>query len=155
MSTLDRPRADLRVPIDTILLPRAIVQRGRLQSRREALLALDPLVRRQLRQLSAPALAQTVELTVYDAVYAATPQVGGHWTATTSWFGLFSHAFGSYSVALVFDDADRPRHFAVTGAASVESDGVSEAALGRALAQAGSAGPLRTSSAHVFQLTGL
>mgnify|MGYP001338146610 CR=1 FL=1 len=155
MSTADRSQAESLITIEAWPLPRALSAGERPAARREALLALDPLVRRQLGLLRTGLAAQTVELTVYDTIYTASPQVGGHWTAAASWFGLLSHAIGSYSVMLVFDESDRPHHFTVTGAATVISDGISEAALAAALAMASAAGPLRTQSAHVFHSAGL
>ncbi len=93
--------------------------------------------------------------TVYDALYPATPEIGGHWTASRSAFDLFTHTIWSYAVSLAFDDEGQPLRFIVDGASTIESDGIDEAALARALAHAALSGPLRTTAPHAFTGFGL
>jgi len=118
--------------------------------RREAMLALDPLVQRRLPRLGNGFLLSLRSLTIYDAIYPASPAVGGHWTRASRWVGMFTHTIASYTVALAFDAADNPDHFIVSGAAETISAGVSEAALTAALDRARATGPLRTTSPHIF-----
>src|SRR5579883_2276585 len=150
MASIERISLDVWRSVETWPLPASLANQERLTARRAALQGLDAVVRRQLQGAGTPFVPRTVELTVYDAIYAGSPEVGGHWTAATAWFGLLSHAVSSVSVALVFDEQDRPRRFQVNGARSVASTDVSESALATALAEALSAGPATVIAPHVF-----
>jgi len=127
----------------------------RIARRRAALTALDPLVRRQIPGLwPAPALAQ-VDLTIYDLIFPAAVDTGGHWTATVAFFGVFAHAVLSYTVALVFDEADQPHHFAISGARTITTADTSAAALAAGIAAAAAAGPLLTGAWNAYVNVGI
>ena len=70
--------------IDEWLLPNPLSASQRIENRRRALHELDPLVRRQLRWVGGSLAPTTVELTVYDTVFVASPEVGGHWTSVST-----------------------------------------------------------------------
>lgn len=130
-------------------LPGGLTQPERVERRRAAFAALGSAVRPLLARLGGvPFSAQ--ELTVYDAVYPATPEIGGFWTIAQRAFGLLSHQIASYTVALAFDEQDRPLCFVISGAIAVRSEDASPAALAAAIDQARSAGPLRTAARHAF-----
>src|SRR2546428_514403 len=79
----------------------------------------EALVRPLLtRLLSFPGVA-VLPLTVYDAVYPATPELGGHWTVSAVWVGPFAHTTWTYTVAVAFDAAGEPDHFVITGAREI------------------------------------
>jgi len=124
-------------------------QQERVERRRAAFAALGSAVRPLLARLGGvPFSAQ--ELTIYDAIFAATPEIGGYWTIANRAIGLLSHQIASYAVALAFDEQDRPRCFVISGATVVESEDTSPAALAAAIVAAQQAGPLRTAARHAF-----
>ncbi|GEM_PF-1256133 len=130
-------------------LPRALTRQERVERRRAAFAALGSAVRPLLARLGGvPFTAQ--ELTVYDAIFAATPEIGGFWTVANRTFGMFSHQVTSYTVALAFDEQDRPRCFVINGAIVVKTEDASPGALERGIEQARQAGPLRTAARHAF-----
>ena len=141
--------AELPLTIEAWTAPAALRSEPRVAARAAALRELDPMVRRQIGRIGS-ALPLSVESTVYDALFPATPAIGGHWTATSVWMGLLTHAIATYSVALAFDADDRPHHFEVTGARAVVTPDTSEAALQAALRTVADAGPLRTAAPHAF-----
>jgi hypothetical protein len=155
MASVDRLPVERLLPVETWPLPAALANADRVAARRAALLEFDPMVRRLLQGTLPGFAPRSVELTVYDAIYAASPEVGGHWTAAAALFGLFSHSVRSFSVALLFDDHDRPRRFLVSGARAIASADTSEAALSAALAEALAAGPAVSLAPHVFQSVGI
>ncbi|HEY7295612.1 MAG TPA: hypothetical protein VH916_11255 [Dehalococcoidia bacterium] len=135
--------------IAALHLPRALAQQERVERRRAAFAALGSAVRPLLARLGGvPFSAQ--ELTVYDTIFAATPEIGGFWTLANGAFGLLSHQITSYTVALIFDEEDRPRCFVINGAIAVKTEDASPAALERGIEQARQAGPLRTAARHAF-----
>lgn len=120
-----------------------------VEDRRAAIRALDPMVRRLVGRLGS-ALPFSIDLTVYDAIFPATPAIGGHWTAASVWMGVMTHAIATYSVSLAFDEANRPHHFELVGARTAETADTSETALQAALRTVSAAGPLRTVAPHAF-----
>lgn len=155
MASVDRSPVELWRTVEAWPLPASLANRDRLASRRAALLALDGMVRGQLQRAGTPFAGRTVELTVYDAIYAGSPEVGGHWTVASAWFGLFAHSVSTLSVALTFDEQDRPQRFLVSGRRSIMSADTSEAALASALSEALAAGPAISLAPHLFQNPGL
>ncbi len=155
MTSLNLPAVDRYSTVETWPLPASLADAERLAARREALLALDPLVRRELQRAVSALGAYTVELTIYGAIYAASPEVGGHWTAASTFFGLLSHSVRTLAVSLLFDERDRPQRFVVSGARSVVSADTSEAALAAALEEALIAGPRMTITPNLFQQIGI
>ncbi|HLZ68932.1 MAG TPA: hypothetical protein VKV26_03380 [Dehalococcoidia bacterium] len=129
--------------------PRPLAQQERIERRRAAFAALGGAVRPLLARLGGVPFS-TQELTVYDAIYAATPEIGGFWTLANRRFGLLSHQIASYSVALAFDEQDRPRCFVIDAAITVKTEDASPAALAAGIEQARRAGPLRTAARHAF-----
>ena len=133
-----------------VLAPPALPTADTLAFRREALTALDSIVRPLLRRrlLTGPAMASflppVVDLTVYDAVYRATAAVGGHWTVAVRRPLLLAHQVASFTVTLEFDDEQRPSRYLVRGASEVVSDDATVEALDRALSRAAAAGPQTT-----------
>jgi len=119
---------------------------GVLARRRAALHTLDPMVRRLLGRRVAQQVPAPPSLTVYDSVYPATPQVGGHWTVATVRLGWWTHTVRSYAVSLLFDAAHRPRRFRISGAREVMTRDASEAALAEGLTEAAAAGPQETTT---------
>ena len=130
-----------------VLLQPAAAQADALAVRHEVLTALDGVVRPLLRRrlLSSPAmmsfLPPVVDLTVYDAVYRATPAAGGHWTVAVRRPLIFAHQLASFTVTLAFDGEQRPAHYRVHGASEVVSDDATVEALDRALTRAATVGP--------------
>ncbi|HLZ68778.1 MAG TPA: hypothetical protein VKV26_02600 [Dehalococcoidia bacterium] len=122
---------------------------GRIVTRRQAALALDPTVRALLPRLSARLLVMQPSLTIYDTIWPATPEAGACWTLTARIFGPVMHIVCSYAVTLCFDAEDRPHHFIVSGATLAVSEDASGPALARAIAAARRAGPLCTASPNV------
>lgn len=128
-------------------LPGTLALQERVERRRAAFMSLGAAVRPLLARLGGvPFTAQ--ELTVYDAIFAATPEIGGFWTIAKRVIGPLSHQVASYTVALAFDEYERPRCFIVSGAIVVKSEGASPATLAVAIEQARRAGPLRTAARH-------
>jgi hypothetical protein len=115
--------------------------------RREAMRALDEsvrtIVRRRLAAGPASWYQPLVEMTVYDAVYASTPAVGGHWTVAGRRASFFGFEVESYTIVLLFDEQQRPLRYRVCGATEVLSDDATPEALAGAFAQARRAGPQR------------
>ncbi len=155
MTSLNLPAIDRYNTVETWPLPASLADAERVGRRREALLSFDAPVRRQLQRAVSALGAYTVELTIYEAIYAASPEVGGHWTAASAFFGLFSHSVRTLTVSLLFDEQDRPQRFLVSGARSVTSTDTSEAALAAALDEVVVAGPSLTAAPHVFQQIGI
>lgn len=123
---------------------------GRLAARREALTALDAIVRPLLRRrlvdsglLSSP-LPPVIDLTIYDAVYPATPAVGGHWTVAVRRPLFLLHQVDTFTVTLEFDASDRPARYRLSGATEVASEDATVEALDRALDRVLASGPQRT-----------
>ncbi|HZQ36038.1 MAG TPA: hypothetical protein VFD32_08910, partial [Dehalococcoidia bacterium] len=140
--------------IAELRLPSTLTQQERVERRRAAFATLGSAVRPLLTRLGGvPFTAQ--ELTVYDAIYAATPEIGGFWTIANRVFGLLGHQIASYTVSLAFDEQDRPRCFVISGAIVVKSEDASPAALDAAIEQARRAGPLRTAARHALTGFGL
>ena len=155
MASLERSTVEHWRTVEAWPLPAALAGAERVATRRAALHALDPMVRRQLQQAGTTLGPRTIELTVYDTVYAASPEVGGHWTAVTAIYGLFAHTVSTISVALLFDEQHRPRRFQVNAARSVRSADTSEDALRGALSEALALGPAVSVAPHVFQSVGI
>lgn len=122
-----------------------------LDQRRAAFMALNRAVQRLLPRLALTSVLGDQPLTIYEAIYPATPAIGGYWTVAVRRFGPFSHAIASYTVSLAFDDEQRPAHFVIEGARSVTTADASPAALVAGIAAARAAGPLRTAALHAFQ----
>lgn len=155
MASVDRSAMEHWTTVEAWPLPAALAAADRIDTRRAALLRLDPLVRRQLQRPGTALALRIIELTAYDEIYAGSPEVGGHWTAATPVFGLFAHSINAISVALLFDEQDRPRRFQVSGARTVLSVDASEAALSSALDEVLAAGPAISTAPHVFQSLGI
>ena len=127
--------ADEAIAVEELRLPMQLSQPRAVEQRRAAFARLDAMVRRQLVR-AAPGMFPVVQpATIYDAVYTATPEIGGHWSVASTAMALFMHSISSYTVALAFDEEQQPDHFVVSGAREFVSDGVSEAALAAALLQ--------------------
>ena len=150
-----RDLAPHAMPVEEFRLPAGLSVEQRVDRRRAALLALNPMVQRALTSVAGGLPAPTIDLTIYDAVYPANPQAGGHWTAASLMLGLWSHTIASYTVTLLFDDNDRPLRFLVHAATEVAASDASEAALRDALERARPRGPFRSFSPHVFANVGL
>lgn len=153
-TTLRYELADHDITVKELSLPSGLTQPAAVEARRIAMRALQPMVQRLLPRLGVISF-QPAFATVYDAVYAATPAIGGHWAVAARSLGLFSHTIASYSVALAFDDENLPGYFIVSGQREFVTAGVDEAALAQALDEARLAGPLRTSAPHTFLGFGL
>jgi hypothetical protein len=143
------------IKVDELRLPAAFANSAAVERRRDAALALDPLVRRALAAAIPGLAAATVDVTLYDSVYPAYPEAGAHWTAASLLLGMLTHAVWSYTVTLHFDELDQPQRFVVQAAQNVVTKDVSEAALRDAIERARVLGPLRTYSANVFASTGI
>ncbi len=141
--------------IDELRLPAGLRQRTAVEERGEAMLALDPMVQRLLPRLGLTSVMNRPALTVYDAVYAATPEIGGHWTVAARWLGFFTHTVSSFSITLAFDAENLPSYFVVAGARTIITDDVSERALAGALEAARKIGPMSTTAPHIFANVGL
>jgi hypothetical protein len=140
----------LRTRIDELVRPVELGRDETVEARRRAFRELDPMVRRHLAAFG-PAFSLTWPvLTVYDAVYPATPAIGGHWTLSNLRYGPFFHGIDTCSVALEFDDANRPDHFIVSGSKETVTPDVREASLESALAELRAAGPSHRFAPHVF-----
>lgn len=126
--------------------PSAAALRAVIRKRAAVLRSLDPMVKRVLRRRVAHQVPAAPVLTVYDAVYPAAPQEGGHWTAAGLRLGWFSHTVRSYAVAVIFDRANRPRRFRISGAHELVTQDTSEAALAAGLAEAMESGPQETAA---------
>ena len=146
---------DQGIRVDELRLPAELANATSVEQRRDAALALDPLVRRALAAAIPGLAAATVDVTLYDGVYPAYPEAGAHWTAASLLLGMLTHAVWSYSVTLLFDAHDQPQRFAVQAAHNVVTDALSEKALREAIERAGRRGPLRTYAANVFPNTGI
>jgi hypothetical protein len=154
MSSL-APTTTNRAWVTELRPPERLTPEKQLARRRREIGRLDPMVRRQLTQLGGMTPIRVAPPTVYDALYPATPEIGGHWDASWSVVHFFTHAIWSYAVSLAFDEHGQPLRFVVEGASTIESDGLDEAALARALEQAALSGPLRTTAPHAFTGFGL
>jgi hypothetical protein len=114
-----------------------------LQARRQALHALDGVVRAALTaaatQWRLPE-SSTIERTDYPRVYGRTPALGGHWTLFGTTLNDSHHTIATVTVALEFD-GDRPVDLWVSGEHDVAAGGCTIKALAEALEQCG--GPLR------------
>jgi hypothetical protein len=137
--------AQMHTPAAT-LTPLTRPQTDRLALRREALTALDgivrPLITERLR-LPLTAGRPLVELSIYDEIYRRS-RAGGHWTVAGRVPGLVGHTVVSYTVTLYFDAQDRPEFYLVSGARDIETEDATPEALDRALAEATATGPLTT-----------
>jgi hypothetical protein len=160
MTTLTTTRRNALAPIDAARPARrdrvaacrtrggaaAIAPEGRIARRRTAALALDPHVRALLPRLSPWPLVMQPSLTLYDAIWPATPETGACWTLTARLFGPLTHSIWSYAVTLCFDSQDRPHHFVVSGATTAVTENVCQSALAAAIAAVRRGGPLHTES---------
>jgi hypothetical protein len=142
--------AELDITIDELHLPEQMRRQSEICARRTAVETLDLMVRRLLSRLAADIFTQVQPPTIYDAIYPATPEVGGFWTVAARWVGLFTHTISTYTVSLAFDDHNHPDHFIVTGAREMRTAGVSEAALAQAVDSVRRTGPLTTMAPHAF-----
>ncbi|MHB8575515.1 MAG: hypothetical protein ACYDCQ_09300 [Dehalococcoidia bacterium] len=138
------------IAVQELRLPPNFAAPRIVEQRRRACSDLDAMVRRGLPRVAPGMFAAVQPPTIYDAVYPATPEIGGHWSIASTWMGLFTHTISSYTVALAFDDEQRPHHFIVSGAREISTPDASEASLTAALAASRAYGPLRTSAMHVF-----
>jgi hypothetical protein len=84
-----------------------------------------------------------VDLTVYEQVYRRSKS-GGHWTLSSRWTDLVGHTVASYTVALQFDEQDRPLRFVIDGKRQVVTEDASPEALARGLDEASQGGPIMT-----------
>jgi len=149
-AVLERPA--LALPVDAPSRPRRLTPEARLAaltSRRTALHAVDAEVRallhRCLVESAAPSpLPPMVDLTVYDALYAAYPSVGGHWTVAMRRPSFGGLRIATYTVMAEFDGAHTLSGFRVVGATETASDNASLAVLERALLTVWKAGPQMT-----------
>src|SRR5579871_2444396 len=110
MTTNTLPLPMQRPVTQTFLRPVELEQPDAAELRREAMRSLDPMVRRLLARAGGAMPMQVAPVTIYDAVYPAIPELGGHWTATSTWMGFLMHTIASYTVALAFDREQRPSH---------------------------------------------
>ena len=135
----------------TVVTTPAAVETSRIAARREALRALDAVVRPLLRRrlvdgggLPSSLLPPVIGLTVYDAVYPATPAAGGHWTVAVRRPLFLLHQVDTFTVTLEFDASDRPARYRLSGATEVASEDATVEALDRALDRVLASGPQRT-----------
>jgi hypothetical protein len=136
--------------VDELRLPIEFREPAIVDARRRSLEALDGTVRRSMRPLAAGLFAVASAVTIYDAVYPSTPEVGGFWTVASRWMGLITHSITSYTVSLEFDGQNRPDRFIVSGAREVRTSDASPEALERAVDEVRRAGPLTTVAPHAF-----
>jgi hypothetical protein len=132
-------------------VPSALATRDRLCARKNALETLNPMVRRVVGLVLGPTPSGSIDLTIYEAIYQAAPEIGGHWTVSSLGIGLFIHTLSSYAISLAFDAEDRPSHFVVNGRSVTRTPDTSETALIQALELAGRTGPERTTVPHLFR----
>lgn len=147
---LDHKATSSAIAIDELTLPASLREPAIVEARRVTLERLDVTVRQALRPLSASLFAVTEAATIYDAVYPATPEIGGFWTVASRWMGLITHSVSNYTVSLAFDSQNRPDHFIVSGAREVRTSDASSESLVRAVDEVRRAGPLTTSAPHAF-----
>ena len=150
-----RDLAPFGIVVEELRLPEGRSVEQRVDRRRDAMLALNPMVQRVLALVSGGLPAPTIDVTIYDAVYPANPAAGGHWTVASLLMWMWSHSVASYTVTLLFDDDDRPLRFVVHAASEITSSDTSEAALREALESARPRGPLQSFSPHLFTNIGL
>ncbi len=104
------------------------------------------MVQHLLRRRVSHQVPAVPQLTVYEAVYPATPAEGGHWTVASQRLGWFTHTVRSYAVTLLFDRANQARRFRISGAREVVTRDTSAAALAAGLAEAVASGPQETTA---------
>ncbi len=151
MTTMHRyAPAELGIRIDELHLPEEMRHQTEVGARRVTFETLDPMVRRLLICLAANLFAQVQPPTIYDAIYPATPEVGGFWTVSARWIGLLTHSVSTYTISLAFDRHNNPDHFIVTGAREQRTVDTSEDALAGAIADVRRTGPLTTMAPHAF-----
>jgi hypothetical protein len=156
MTTIERHEsAGPTVAVQEWPAPVTLLKPRRVEARRSAMESLDPTVRRHLARLVGAVTPAIVDVTVYDAIFPAIPDIGGHWTVAFRRFGLFMHTIDSYTVSMAFDESDCPHHFVVAGATEETTLDATEASLSAAIARVAGTGPLRTASPHVFSSIGI
>ncbi len=146
----DHKTTSSAIAIDELLLPAALREPAIVDLRRVTLERLDVAVRQAIRPLSASLFVIAPAVTIYDAIYPATPEIGGFWTVASRWMGPISHSIASFTVSLAFDSQNRPDHFIVSGAREVRTLDASSESLARAVNEVRRAGPLTTSAPHAF-----
>jgi hypothetical protein len=140
----------LRTRIDELVRPVEFGRDEAVEARRRAFCELEPMVCRHLAAFAPAFSLPRPVLTVYDAVYPATPSIGAHWTLSRLLLGTFFHGVDTCSIAVAFDEANRPDHFVVSGSMEIVTPDVREASLESALAVLRASGPAHAFAPHVF-----